>query len=150
MRRVETDTAPIPTLRPRSWPIVLVAVVVATWGWTVHTALGAALSAFAIALIFRGPSPEDELSQWRGERLRRHSASIRRARAAEPLRPRGEVDVDGARRRARMLDGHAEAGAELEVVNEVDGELVVRRLEHSDRSRAATLGGSCGDGHVGS
>jgi len=132
MHGVVTGTAPTPMLRPRAWPIVVLALLVAAWGWTVHTALGVALSAFAVAVVFRAPSPEDELARWREEQLRRRSASIRRARAATPLTPRGEVEVDGLRRPARMLDGHAEAGAELELVNEIDGELIVRRLERTD------------------
>lgn len=129
MTPVTEPTASLfPGPRLRGWPFAVAALALAVFGWTVHFALGVALTVFAIGLAFRFPGPEDEHAAALADRRRRHAAAIRRARAATPLRPTGEVDVDGTRRTARMLSGFADADTELEVVNELDGELIVRRL----------------------
>jgi membrane-bound ClpP family serine protease len=114
-------------VRPRPWPFALAAVALLAFGFRTHPALGFALAVFGLGLAFHFPDLEDQQAAREAERRLRDDAARRRARAATPLRPRGEVEVDGRRRPARLLEGRAEPGAELEVVNEVDGELIVRR-----------------------
>jgi membrane-bound ClpP family serine protease len=105
---------------------VLAAVALAAYGLGQHPALGFALAVFGLGLAFHFPDLEDQQAARESERRLLEAAARRRARAATALRPAGEVEVDGGRRPARLLEGRAEPGAELEVVNEVDGELIVR------------------------
>lgn len=112
--------------RPRQWPAVVIGIAAAVWGWTVHPGLGVALTVFGIGIAFDFPDAEDEYAAHVAQDRERTEAARRRARAATPLDPEGEIEVDGARRRARMVDGTAAAGEELEVVNEIRGMLIVQ------------------------
>jgi hypothetical protein len=93
-------------VRPRPWPFALAAVALLAFGFRTHPALGFALAVFGLGLAFHFPDLEDQQAAREAERRLRD---------------------DAARRPARLLEGRAEPGAELEVVNEVDGELIVRR-----------------------
>lgn len=122
--------APAPRLvvpRLRSIPVAIIAAIAAIAGWLAHPGLGVALTVFAIGIAFRFPDPEDEHAARLAERRAQAEAARRRARAATELAPEGEIEVDGGRRRARMLVGTARPGDELDVVNEIDGQLIVRR-----------------------
>ncbi|MBK8977992.1 MAG: hypothetical protein IPM29_18960 [Planctomycetes bacterium] len=122
-----------PRLRSRSRLLDLLAALLLLLGfWTAFTsflALGIVLLATAIGIAFEFPDPEAEERATIAAERARETSGRRLATARTPLTPTGLVRADddpAGEHAARSIAGDLPEGTRVEIVNEVDGEWVVR------------------------
>ncbi len=112
--------------------LLLVGLAVLLWAaFRSHQLVGLVLLAAVVGLWIRAPDPERAERQRSAARREAARRARRIARTTSPLTPRGSVQEGDRSATARSLDGHLPADVDVEVVNEVDGELMVRRIARS-------------------
>ena len=119
------DDPPPPPKIP-AWILGAIGVAALAASLTVSNALGLVLLALAVGMWVQMPDPEADERRARRAAEAAAEAARPRARTVTPLRPTGTIEFEGAPAPARSLDGWVEAGTEVEVVNRIGEEWIVR------------------------